>query len=325
MKRVSLCFLLIVLMSVSVLAAGGAEETSAADYPDKPIQIIVPWGAGGRTDINARMFASVAPKYLGQPVMVVNKAGGGSVIGGEFVAKAKPDGYTLLAITPGTNVFPVIYGKAPYTTFDFDAIGQIGSSTMVMASRPDAQWSNVAELVEYAKANPGVISYSCVLLNAPQLGFLRWADAAGLEFKHVPVGNDAEAVESVLGGHVDIVMTSSVATVLSQVSGGNLNPLMVYSEERDASLPDTPTAVELGYGVVASPYTGLAGPKGLDPDVLAKLRGVFLQVIADEDFLKLMNRVGESINPKNGEDFFAVWENDYEGYSAVVNKLGLSK
>jgi putative tricarboxylic transport membrane protein len=162
-------------------------------------------------------------------------------------------------------------------------------------------------------------------LNAPQLGFLRWADAAGLEFKHVPVGNDAEAVESVLGGHVDIVMTSSVATVLSQVNGGNLNALMVYSEERDSSLPDTPTAVELGYNVVASPFTGIAAPKGLDPEILAKLREVFMQIIEDEDFIKLMNRVGESINPKNGEDAFELWKNDYEGYSAVAKKMGLIK
>ena len=257
--------------------------------------------------------------------MVVNKAGGGSVIGGEFVAQAKPDGYTLLAATPGTIVLPVIYGKAPYTTYDFDAIGQIGSSTMVMASRPDAPWSDVAELAEYARSNPGTITYSCVLLNAPQLGFLRWADAAGLEFKHVPVGNDAEAVEAVLGGHVDIVMTSSVATVLSQVNGGNLNPLMVYSEKRDSSLPDTPTAVELGYNVVASPFTGIAAPKGLDPEILAKLRAVFTQIMVDEDFIKLMNRVGEDINPKNGEDAFELWKNDYEGYSAVAKKMGLVK
>lgn len=312
-------------LALTVMAAFGEATAEAAPYPNKPIQIIVPWGAGGRTDINARMFASVAPKYFDQPVVVVNKAGGGSVIGGDFVAKAAADGYTLLAITPGTNVFPVIFGKAPYTTYDFDAIGQIGSSTMVMASRPDAKWKNVRELVAYAKANPGKVSYSCVVLNAPQLGFLRWADAAGLDFKHVPVGNDAEAVETVLGGHVDVVMTSSVATILSQVGGGKLNPLMVYSEKRDANLQDTPTAMELGYGVVASPFTGIAAPKGLPAATLAKLREVFKQVIEDQDFLTLMKRVGESIDPKFGDDFFAVWKNDFEGYSGVVKKMGLAQ
>ena len=192
MKKLLMGFLLLMVI-VGFLSAGGTQDSSseAGEYPNKPIQIIVPWGAGGRTDINARMFASMAPKYLGQPVVVVNKAGGGSIIGGEYVAKAKPDGYTLLAITPGTNVFPVVFKKAPYGTFDFDPIGQIGSSTMAIGSKPDRPWSNVQELIDYARSNPGKVTYACVALKAPQLGFLRWADKAGLEFKHVPVGNDA--------------------------------------------------------------------------------------------------------------------------------------
>jgi tripartite-type tricarboxylate transporter receptor subunit TctC len=324
MKRLSL-ILLILLAAAGLLVAEGTPEETAGSYPTKPIQLIVPWGAGGRTDINARMFASVAPKFLGQPVVVVNKAGGGSVIGGEFVAKAAPDGYTLIAMTPGTNVFPVIFGQAPYDSLDFDAIGQIGSSTMAIASKPDRPWSNARELITYAKSHPGEVTYACVALKAPQLGFLRWADKAGLEFKHVPVGNDAEAVEAALGGHVDIAMTSSVATIISHVNGKNLNGLMVFAEKRDKNLPATPTAVELGYDVVASPFTGIAGPKGLPPEVLQKLRTVFKQVIEDKDFITIMTRVGESLDPKFGDDFYAVWKNDKEGYGNVVEKMGLKQ
>jgi tripartite-type tricarboxylate transporter receptor subunit TctC len=324
MKRLSL-ILLILFAAAGLLLAEGTSEEAAGEYPTKPIQIIVPWGAGGRTDINARMFASVAPKYLGQPVVVVNKAGGGSVIGGEYVAKADPDGYTLLAITPGTNVFPVIFGQAPYDTFDFDPIGQIGSSTMAIASKPDRPWKNVRELLSYAKGHPGEVTYACVALKAPQLGFLRWADRAGLEFKHVPVGNDAEAVEAALGGHVDIAMTSSVATIISHVNAKNLNALMVFAEKRDNNLPDTPTAVEIGYDVVASPFTGIAGPKGLSPEVLQKLRTVFKQVIEDADFIKVMKRIGESLDPKFGDDFYAVWKNDKDGYGEIVEKMGLAQ
>lgn len=324
MKRL-LIFLLLLVISTGFLVAEGSQEsaTAADEYPNKPIQIIVPWGAGGRTDINARMFASVAPKYLGQPVVVINKAGGGSIIGGEYVASAKPDGYTLLAITPGTNIFPVVFKKAPYDTFDFEPIGQIGSSTMAIASNPDRPWKNVQELVDYARANPGKVSYACVALKAPQLGFLRWADKAGLEFKHVPVGNDAEAVEAALGGHVDIAMTSSVATIISHANAGNLNALMVFSEERDVNLSNTPTAVELGYPVVASPFTGLAAPKGLPQPVIEKLRTVFKQVIEDPDFLKIMGRIGESVSPKSSEEFLDVWKNDIEGYTEIVKKMGM--
>lgn len=334
MKKLLFCLVISLLVVFPVVSGGSQEEatetteeeavqTEAEEYPSKPIQIVVPWGAGGRTDINARMFASVAPKYLGQPVTVINMAGGASVIGGEHVAKADPDGYTLLAVTPGTNVFPVVFDRAPYDTFDFEPIGQIGSSTMVVASNPDRPYSTIQELVEYAEANPGEVTYSCVALNAPQLGFLRWADAAGLEFTHVPVGNDAEAVESALGGHVDLAMTSSVATITSHVSSGNIVPLMVFSEERDPNLPDTPTAVEVGYDVVASPFTGIAAPKGIPDDVKATLEQAFQDVIADEDFIRVMNRIGESINPKNADEFYEVWRNDKEGYTAIVEKMGL--
>jgi len=325
MKRKYIILLIFLLSLGMLMIAGYGEKAQGAEYPTKPIQIIVPWGAGGRTDINARMFASIAPKYLGQPVVVINKAGGGSVIGGNYVAKAKPDGYTLLAITPGTNVFPPIFKKSPYGPYDFVPIGQIGSSTMAIASSPNKPWKNAKELMDRAKSRPGKVTYACVALKAPQLGFLRWANKAGLKFKHVPVGNDAQAVESALGEHVDLAMTSSVATIKSHVRAKKLVALMVFSEKRDRSLPDTPTARELGYDVVASPYTGIAGPKGMDKAVVEKLRTVFRQVIEDKAFRKLMKRIGESIDPKYGEDFAGVWKNDFEGYSEVVKKMGFVK
>jgi tripartite-type tricarboxylate transporter receptor subunit TctC len=324
MKRLGVA-LLILTIAASVFAGGTNEASTnaAAEYPTKAIELIVPWGAGGRTDINARMFASVAPKYLGQPVVVVNRAGGGSVIGGQYVAEAKADGYTLLAATPGTIIFPVVFDRAPYGTFDFTPIGQIGSSTMAIASNPSKPWRTVQELVEYAKTHPGDVTYACNSLTAPQLGFLRWADTAGLEFTHVPVGNDAEAVEAALGGHVDIAMTSSVATISSHVSSGNLNALMVFSERRDPALPDVPTATELGWNVVSSPFTGIAGPKDMPAEVVQKLQTTFMQVMEDPDFQTLLARIGESFDPKDAAGFEEVWRNDYDGNVAIIEKMGL--
>lgn len=324
MKRLLLCLAVSLLIVLPAFAEGAGEEASESqEFPTKSIQIIVPWGAGGRTDINARMFASVAPKYLGQPVTVINMAGGGSTIGGEYVANAEPDGYTLLAATPGTVILPVVFDRAPYDTFDFDPIGQIGSSTMAVASNPDRPWEDIEGLIEYARDNPGDVTYACVALNAPQLGFLRWADAADLEFTHVPVGNDGEAVEAALGGHVDLAMTSSVATITSHVDSGGIVPLMVFSEERDPSLPDTPTATETGYELVASPFTGIAAPAGVPDEVFATLEEAFLSVIEDDDFLTVMGRIGEDVNPKNAEEFRAIWEADITGYTAIVEKMGL--
>ncbi|HSR10165.1 MAG TPA: tripartite tricarboxylate transporter substrate-binding protein, partial [Thermodesulfobacteriota bacterium] len=128
----------IVSFALLLLLAGTAAAFAA--YPDKPVQLVVPWGAGGRTDVIARLFATHASKYLGQPMVVINKTGGASVVGGDFVAKAKPDGYTLLAITPGTSIFPPIFSKPPYGPFDFDPIGQISVSTMMIALSPSKPW-----------------------------------------------------------------------------------------------------------------------------------------------------------------------------------------
>lgn len=317
---------LVALLTAGLVSGGISVGPAAAQgYPTQAVQLIVPWPAGGRTDINARMFANYAPKYLGQPMPVINKAGGGSVIGGAYVAKAAPDGYTLLAITPGTSVFPPLFKKSPYGPYDFDPIGQIGSSTMVIASNTSKPWKNLQELMKYAKDRPGEVTYACVGLKAPQLGFLRWADKAGLKFKHVPVENDAQAVEAGLGGHVDVIMTSSVATIISQVKAQKLTPLMVFSEKRDKALAETPTARELGIDVVASPFTGIAGPKGLEKPVLAKLRQVFKQVMEDKEFVETLKKAGEDFDPKIGDDFLAVWKNEFEGYSQIAKKMGFIK
>ncbi|MCK9287678.1 MAG: tripartite tricarboxylate transporter substrate binding protein [Sphaerochaetaceae bacterium] len=325
MKKILVLFV-VLFMTAGLFAQGAAEaQTKTLDYPTKTIELIVPWGAGGRTDINARFFAAVAPKYLGQPMVVVNKAGGGSVIGGQYVAAAKPDGYTLIAMTPGTNVFPVLLGQAPYDTFDFIPLGQIGSGTMVIASNPKRPYQNVQELVAYAKANPGKVTYACVTLSGPQMGFLRWAEAAGITFSHVPVGNDNEAVEAALGGHVDIAMTSSIATILSHVNTGALNALLTFNEVRDPALPDMPTAVENGWNVIASPFTGIAGPKGMSDELVTFLRDVFMKVVEDPEFVDMVKKAGESYIPKNGEDFHKVWVNDYEGNKGIIERMGLLK
>lgn len=318
MKR---AFLGILIVLALLLAASAA----LAAYPDKAVQLIVPWGAGGRTDVIARLYATHVQKFLGQPMVVINKPGGASVIGGDFVAKAKPDGYTLLAITPGTNIFPPIFSKPPYGPYDFDPIGQVAISTMMIALNPFKPWKNIKELIEGAKKKPGEITYTCVALKAPQLGFMRWADKAGLQFKFVPAEDDAKAIWGALGGHVDLVMNSSIASIASQFKAKKLMPLMVFNEKRDPALPDTPTAVELGYDVVAAPYTGIAGPKGMDKAVLEKLREVFKKVIADPEFLKGLEGLGESLDPAVGEDFLKVWKNDYEGNLAIAQKMGLLK
>ena len=325
MKKMTVFLVLFVLIASLCFGAGRADQARPEDFPTKPVQLIVPWPAGGRTDLNARLFASAASAYLGQPMVVINREGGASMIGGEFVARAAPDGYTLIAMTPGTNILPPLFRGAPYGALDFDAIGQIGSSTMIMASNPNRPWRTIEELIDYARRNPNQVTYSCITLTAPMMAFLMWADRAGVQLRHVPVNNDAQAVEQVLGGHVDIVMSSSVAPVFSHVNTGTLNALMVFSEERDNTLPDVPTAVELGFDVVVSPFTGIAGPRGMPVIVLERLRSVFNQVMENEEFARAIINSGENFDPRPGDEFFQIWQTNYDAFSDIVNRMGLGQ
>jgi tripartite-type tricarboxylate transporter receptor subunit TctC len=314
----------IVLTLCAALVLSFASSARAA-YPEKPVQLIVPWGAGGRTDVIARLFATAASKHLGQSMVVVNKTGGASVIGGDYVAKARPDGYTLLAITPGTNVFPPLFSKPPYGPYDFDPVGQLAVSTMMIAVNPSKGWKTIQDVMEAARKRPGEVSYSCVALKAPQFGFLRWADKAGLQFKHVPSEDDAKAIWAGLGGHVDLVMNSSIASIASQFKAGKLAPVLIFNSKRDPLLPGTPTARELGFDVVAAPYTGIAGPKGLPGAVMEKLRETFRKVVADPEFLKGMEGLGESVDVAIGEEFLGIWKHDYEENLAIAKKMGVLK
>ena len=323
MKKVTVALVLLVLFGFPCFAAGARQQRSAEDYPSRPIQLVVPWPAGGRTDINGRLFATAVSRHLEQPMVVINMEGGASMIGGDFVARATPDGYTLIVMTPGTNILPPLFRGAPYGPFDFDAIGQIGSSTIVIASRPDSPWRNIQELITYARNNPGTITYTSLSLTAPQMSLLMWADRAGIQLRHVPVNNDAQAVEAVLGGHVDIAVSSSVAPIFSHVNTGALNALMVFSETRDSLLPNVPTALELGYDVVVSPFTGIAGPRGMPPRVLETLRSAFQQVMEDPEFAQMIINSGENFDPRPGDEFFEIWRTSYEGFLEIVQRMGL--
>jgi tripartite-type tricarboxylate transporter receptor subunit TctC len=295
---------LITMGALSPLAA-------TADFPAKPVELIVPWAAGGRADLIGRVFAASAGKHLRQQMVVVNKPGGGGTTGTVTVVNAPADGHTLLMATIGGNVMRPLSTSVPYRYDSFAPVGQISASTIVLATRADRPWKNLAELVTDAKKRASPPTFSCPFGVVPHLAMIAVARRGGVELKIVPQQGDSQSVTAVLGGHVDMIIASPAA-LLPHLKTGAMRALATFGETRDPVLADVPTATEQGFPVVATPWTGIAAPRGTPPEVLARLRQVFEAVMKDPEFVAAMDKLGERVTPIVGEAFGARWKLDHE-------------
>lgn len=305
---------------VAALLGLAAPAVALAEYPTKPVELIVPFPAGGRTDIIARQWAAAAGKHLGQQVVVVQKVGGGGAVGSIHVANAPADGYTIMATTIGNQVLRPISAKVPYRYDSFAPVGQISAATLVLACRTDRPWQSLRDLAADARKRPGAITFGTPLKLLPHLTVARYASAAGIDLKHVPQGGDAPAITATLGGHVDLVI-ASLGGVRGHIKAGALRPLGTFSAERDPGLPGVATATEQGFPVVGEPWTGIAAPKATPPAVLARLREVFQATITDPEFVQGMAKLGERIVPLDADRFGARWKRDFEALEAVIKAL----
>jgi tripartite-type tricarboxylate transporter receptor subunit TctC len=311
MRRSVVLVVLLAVLAVPVLAAA---------YPTKPVELIVPWAAGGRADLIARLFAAAAGKHLGQSMVVVNKPGGGGATGTVGVANAPADGHTLLAATIGGNVLRPLSTTLPYRYDSFAPVGQITVSTMVLAANASRPWKNLRELVEAAKKAQTPPTYGCPFGVVPHLAVIAVGNQGGVELRHVPQQGDGPSITATLGGHQDMLI-GSPATLLPHIKTGALRALATFGTERDPFLPDVPTAREQGFPVIAAPWTGIAAPKATPPEVLAKLRLVFEAVLKDPEFVAGMEKLGERIVPVVGEPFAAQWKRDHEQWEAPSKAL----
>ncbi|MES2184559.1 MAG: tripartite tricarboxylate transporter substrate binding protein [Pseudomonadota bacterium] len=257
-------------------AAASLPLTSTAGaYPERPIKLVVPFPPGGATDNVTRVIATSMSETLGQPVVIENRAGAGAIIGAEAVAKAEPDGYTILSTTAGVHIVnPAIYKKLPYDPLrSFAMIGQTISAPLAVVVLTSSPFKTAQDLIAYAKKHPGKLTYGSAgngtSLN--QSGEM-FKEAAGVNILHIPYKGAGPATNDFLGGQVD-VMFSYVASVLPHVKGGKVRILAIGSPRRLALLPDVPTVGE----VVGRPaydsdtWTGLAAPAGTSAEVVTRL------------------------------------------------------
>ncbi len=297
-----------VLAAPLVLPAGTLRAQSR--FPDRPITIIVPFTAGGSTDIAMRALAEAATRRFGQTVLVENRPGAGSTLGPAAVARARPDGYLLTQLPASAVRVTMLQSMAFDVLRDFTPVIHLTGYLFGLVVPVNARWPNWAAFVAEARANPGKITVGNAGINgSPHVGMLELCARENIEVTHVPYRGEAESTQAMLGGHVDAAATSSLGGVL--VTEGRGRWLNIWAAQRSRRWPDTPTLQELGYQglVISSPY-GLVAPPGLDPAVLRSLHDGLKEAMHDASHLAVLDRFDMAPDYK-----------DSAGYAAFLREL----
>jgi tripartite-type tricarboxylate transporter receptor subunit TctC len=309
------------LLAVALVTAACAVPALAADYPTRPITLIVPWPAGGSTDTHLRKLSEIASRHLGQPIVIENKPGGGGMLGPGVMAKsAAPDGYTLSQLHVGAFRQPFLQKVDWDPMRDFTYIIGVSGYTFGMVVKADSPFKSLDDVIAYARANPGRMSYASTGTGtSPHLLVEQLAAKAGVEFLHVPYKGNADSTQALMGGHV---MVQSDATGWGKfVDAGTFRLLVTFGEQRTRW--GAPTAKELGYDVVSySPY-GIVGPRGMDPKVVKILHDAFKKAMDDPENMKTLQMLDQVYWYRSSDDY-AKWAADqYVSERALIERLGL--
>jgi tripartite-type tricarboxylate transporter receptor subunit TctC len=308
---------------IAILAGGAA--LAQADYPKQPIRMVVGFAPGGISDVLARALAAKLTTQIGQPVIVENKPGAGTTIAGEAVAKAAPDGYTIWLQDVTTHAInATLYPKLPYESLrDFSPIALVASTPLMLVVHPSSPAKSVRELAALAKAEPGKMSYgssgngTIIHLASEML-----KTSQGMEAVHIPYKGSGPATQAILSNEVSFVF-STMPPAVSYVKVGKLRALAVTTPRRVAAAPDVPTMGEAGvpnFDVVL--YSGILGPKGMDPAVVRKLNGEFARALQSEDMKKVYENLGADPISVTPEAFGEMMANDIVRYAPVVKASG---
>jgi tripartite-type tricarboxylate transporter receptor subunit TctC len=316
------------LFTAAVLALTllGAESSAQEAYPSKPITLVVPFPPGGVADIVARPAADALGRVLGAPVVIENKAGAGGGIGMAYVAKAKPDGYTLLLALSSISILPEadkIIGRPPMYQLDqLVPIARLTADPTVLAVRADSPWKTLQEFVADAKKRPGAISYgSSGNYGTMHVPMEMFASDAGIKMLHVPYTGAGPAVVGLLGGNIDAV-ASGPSTVIQHVKAGTVRVLASWGDHRLASLPDVPTLSESGFNAVFFQWSGLFAPAGTPAPVLAKLRDAARITASDPRFVGALATVETPVQYLDAPELQRFWDADAQKLGAVVRRVG---
>ena len=292
----------------------------AAEFPTKEVQIIIPWAAGGATDLIFRALAATTGKYLGKAVVVVNRPGGGGAVGYTEGMQAKPDGYTLTSAVTPLTILPHQVSTA-FTYRNFEPVINVVSDPSMFLVRSDAPWKSLKEFLDYAKKNPSMITVgNSGAGGGVHLVALAFERAAGVRFNHIPFSGGGPSVTALLGGHVNAVSVSPPEGI-SHVQAGKLKILALFSEKRLEMFPDVPTVKEQGIDFAMGMWRGLIAPKGTPADVIKKLHDAFKQGMDDPVFLKNAKDMAVNLHYLGPEAFGKLMAADHEFYGKLVKEI----
>ena len=305
---------------VALLAAPGyAQDDPARNFPTKPMRLIVGYGAGGGTDLIARLVASKISEGLGQPLLVENRPGAQSIIAAEYVAKAAPDGYTLLMGPTGPmTVNPAIYAKLPYAPLrDFVPISMVGRFPLVLVVNPSLPVKSVSELIEYAKARPNQVYYASASA-AFQLAAELFNQKTGTRFVHVPYKSAAEMLQAMMSGQVTMAIVD-LPPVTGALKSGAARGLSVLADKRHPSWPDLPSIAEAGLPEIeVSIFQGLFAPAGTPPSVVKKLQDQVARAVRLPDMRERLDKLGIDPSGNTSEEFGRIVASDIAKWTAVA-------
>jgi tripartite-type tricarboxylate transporter receptor subunit TctC len=301
-------------------------RAAAQDYPTRPVVLVSPFPPGGSVSLVARIVAERMGETLGQSIVVENRGGAGGTIGARSVAKSAPDGYTLLLGYTGTlAIGPSMYPNAGFDPRkDFAPVGRIGTAPMLLVVHPSLPVHSVAELIAYAKANPGKLNFgSAGIGTVGHLAGELMATMAGLKLVHVPYKGTGPAITDLLGGHIPMMFTP-IPTAHAQATSGLLRALAVTSAERSSLLPDLPTVAESGLaGYEAALRYGLVAPAGTPRAIIDRLNKELRVALAAEDVRSRLAADGAEVLPSTPEQYAADIDREEATWSKVVTALGL--
>ena len=314
------------LAAIGAAALLASAPLAVADaYPAKPIRFVVPYPAGGPLDTVARLLGAKISERLKQPVVVDNKPGAGGNIGADTVAKAAPDGYTILMGAVATHAInPTLYAKIPYDPVkDFAPITQVASTPNVLVVNPSIPAGNVREFVAYAKANPGKLNFgSGSTGSAGHLAGELFKTMAGVEMTHVPYKGAGPAMQDLIGGQIQL-MFDNLASSLGQMRAGKVKALAVTTAKRSELAADLPTVAESGLpGFDISTWFGVFAPAGTPKDVVAKLHDEFTRALALPEVREKMLNLGAEPVGNTPEQFAAYIRSEAEKYARVIKASG---
>jgi tripartite-type tricarboxylate transporter receptor subunit TctC len=306
-----------ICLVVLMFSAFIAQVAGAQDYPKKPIVLVNPYDVGGTTDLLMRCVMGVATSYLEQPFVMEIKAGGGGAIGSDYVAKAAPDGYTLLCGGTGSNsIPPAIMGRSKGPD-DLDGVCQINYDSPFVFVRSDSAFKTFNDVIQYAKANPNkLVTGHTGVWGAVDVAWKMVKRQTGIVTRDVPHQGGGQTILALLGGQVDVVV-GGYASAVPHIKAGKLRVLAYMGPERFTELPDVPTAKEQGINVTQIFRRSVMAPKGTPRPIINKLGGAFKKVTEDKSFIAMIKQIGQEVNYLGPDEYSKAWREEYEEYKEL--------